>query len=514
MNSRELTELLSRVAADQALSDDDQASILEQIEQRPELRRLLTIDLEIDSLLVAAATFDRTADSFVAATMERLAETGVESVDATAPTNAAEPRIAPSPIAEPPRASETTHPLGPRSAEPPRTAESHIVPRGTPTSGTIPNRRRRAGGRTERLIALAAVIAILLGIGWLLRNELGWNRSPNRSTPIARQRLDRATPLPHRSLPDLPSEDPGFAYVTASRDAVWETPHEDGDRLSSGLVRLSSGEATIRFDKGTAARLVGPATLDLRDPDEVRLVHGKVSVAVPPQAIGFTVVTPVGRVVDLGTEFDVAVEASGTTETLVRSGKVIFRPQHGSEPPGRSIELTAEGMNRSVASIPEVDLAATTFLPVSTAVHGRRGTFFGVISAGGRTLEFDSPDEYLAYRDRVFGELVAAPADFERAWSEMVRAMAFGGGMTIDGGAGPNPVQGMGNFRSRSISVTVDGRSISITESSRDGIRVVIDEPIDGKRRETVVTATDPDDLATRSAEARALYDRYLGSGE
>ncbi len=498
MNSRELTELLSRISADRALSDDEQASILEQIERHPELRRRLTIDLEIDSSLIAAATFDRTAESFVAATMERIAKRDRESVETTSSTSAAEPPIGPSPI-----------------AEPPRTAEPLTVSRRTPTSGTTPTRRRRAGVRTERLIALAAVIAILLGIGWLLRNELGWSRSPNRTPPIARQRLDRATPLPRRPLPGLPNEDPGFAYVTASRDAVWETPHQDGDRLSSGLVRLSSGEATIRFDKGTAARLVGPATLDLRDPDEVRLVRGKVSVAVPSQAIGFTVVTPVGRVVDLGTEFDVAVEASGTTETLVRSGKVIFRPQHGSEPPGRSIELTAEGMNRSVASIPEVDLSASTSLPVSTAVHGRQGTFFGVISAGGRTLEFDSPDEYLAYRDRVFGELVAAPADFERVWSEMVRAMALAGaGTTIDGGFGPNIVEGMGNFRSRSISVNVDGRNVSITESSRDGIRVVIDELIDGERRETVVTATDPEDLATRNPEARALYDRYLGSGE
>ncbi|MEZ6118923.1 MAG: FecR domain-containing protein [Pirellulaceae bacterium] len=96
-------------------------------------------------------------------------------------------------------------------------------------------------------------------------------------------------------------------------------------------MRLTRGVAEVRFDKGTSARLTAPAEVELVSGDEVSLGFGKLTARVPAKATGFTVTTPVGRVVDVGTEFDVSVNESGTTEARVLDGKVLVLPQRKGE---------------------------------------------------------------------------------------------------------------------------------------------------------------------------------------
>src|SRR5262249_55973492 len=53
-----------------------------------------------------------------------------------------------------------------------------------------------------------------------------------------------------------------------------------------------------------------------------RLLGGKLAARVPEAAIGFEIVSPQGKVIDLGTEFGVAVGAGGATEVYVFEGQV------------------------------------------------------------------------------------------------------------------------------------------------------------------------------------------------
>ena len=77
--------------------------------------------------------------------------------------------------------------------------------------------------------------------------------------------------------------------------------------------------------------------LELRSADEVFLRQGSLTARVPPPAVGFFVTTPLARVVDLGTEFDVVVDELGATQTLVRRGRVSLTPQRGQEDLGTPI---------------------------------------------------------------------------------------------------------------------------------------------------------------------------------
>ena len=135
-------------------------------------------------------------------------------------------------------------------------------------------------------------------------------------------------------------------------------------------MKLTAGTAELHFDKGSVARLTGPAVLELRSGDEVFLKRGSLTARVPPPAVGFLVATPLSRIVDLGTEFDVAVEDSGATQTLVRQGRVSLRPQRGEEELGTPIELAVGALDRATVSVPDI---AASVLPVTTVARGSAG---------------------------------------------------------------------------------------------------------------------------------------------
>jgi FecR protein len=78
----------------------------------------------------------------------------------------------------------------------------------------------------------------------------------------------------------------------------------------------------VRFQKGARIVMEGPASLEIISANSARLMNGKLTAKVPESAKGFQIVTPKGKVVDLGTEFAMAVEADGTTDVYVYSGKV------------------------------------------------------------------------------------------------------------------------------------------------------------------------------------------------
>jgi hypothetical protein len=90
---------------------------------------------------------------------------------------------------------------------------------------------------------------------------------------------------------------------------------------------LAAGYAEITFDCGARVVLEGPASLVVNSAWDSTLRHGAMKASVPPQAIGFRVANHSVEVTDLGTEFTMIADASGTTEVLVLKGEVEAAPR-------------------------------------------------------------------------------------------------------------------------------------------------------------------------------------------
>ncbi len=89
--------------------------------------------------------------------------------------------------------------------------------------------------------------------------------------------------------------------------------------IKSGMVELVTA-------RGARVVIEAPAVFHFESPQRLRLVHGRVAAEVPPAAKGFTVMTPTGDAVDLGTKFGVDVPVGGAAEIHVFQGEVIAHP--------------------------------------------------------------------------------------------------------------------------------------------------------------------------------------------
>ncbi len=107
------------------------------------------------------------------------------------------------------------------------------------------------------------------------------------------------------------------AELVSSRSAVWAPAHR-GD----GIFELRSGLAEIRFRSGARVILEGPATLEALTPMRARLHSGRLVAHVPESAHGFKLETATAEVVDLGTEFGIAVTDADHAEVQVFAGRV------------------------------------------------------------------------------------------------------------------------------------------------------------------------------------------------
>ena len=142
------------------------------------------------------------------------------------------------------------------------------------------------------------------------------------------------------------------ATLLDARDCQWAGGAVfpvDG-RLTEGAVHLKSGVALIEFDGGARMALKGPASLELIGPKGARLLRGNVTVRCEDGAEGFSLLTPTSTVIDLGTEFGVAVADDGETELGVLDGSVEVAGAPNQSPAttrvlsaGEAMKLTASG---------------------------------------------------------------------------------------------------------------------------------------------------------------------------
>lgn len=123
-----------------------------------------------------------------------------------------------------------------------------------------------------------------------------------------------------------------IATLVSNENAAWESslPTTAGSQLTSGVMTLKSGVATIRFFSGAEVMLEAPSKIELQNPMQGKLHHGNAIVHVPESAHGFTLVTPFGYAVDHGTAFGVSVMEDGkVSDFKVLEGEISLHSPNG-----------------------------------------------------------------------------------------------------------------------------------------------------------------------------------------
>ncbi|MCA9217409.1 MAG: FecR domain-containing protein [Planctomycetales bacterium] len=152
----------------------------------------------------------------------------------------------------------------------------------------------------QSLLAFAAGIAIcFMTMRWAYLESASTDSEKKTASVGNRNRVEEATSS-------------GIAIVSRLIDVEWSAiQHEIGDALTPGSFAIQSGFAQIEFFCGATVVLEGPGELILDSVESARLIDGRVRAQVPPAARGFSIQAGELRVVDLGTEFGVAVSSSG-----------------------------------------------------------------------------------------------------------------------------------------------------------------------------------------------------------
>ena len=99
----------------------------------------------------------------------------------------------------------------------------------------------------------------------------------------------------------------------------------NGTKLRGETHSLKGGSVEVVSARGARIVIEAPAEFRFESAQRLRLMKGRLSAEVPPAAKGFTVVTPSGDAVDLGTRFGVDVPVSGAAEIHVFQGEVIAK---------------------------------------------------------------------------------------------------------------------------------------------------------------------------------------------
>lgn len=368
MNPDALRELVSRLTAGEELPAADEAALLGQL-QRPGKRDPILADEAVDTLLRAAVHIPATSAEFVAAVVARAEEAS---------------------------------------------AALFVFP----TDTARKSRPARKSPRGRWLIPAACAAAVLIGLTvWQFAFRAPGGKGTDPAPVVKNAPVEKSVkpppPIPERRL----------ARLTKSEDAVWRTPVRAGEWLPPGTLHLIKGSADLEFDKGTVARVTGPTELDLCTGDEMFLRRGALAARVPPEAVGFTVRTPVGRVVDRGADFDIEVGEHGVTETVVHRGRLALTPQRDGERSAKTLELAAGGLDRASVSLPDF---ASPLLPLSTKARGGKGQFIGLVSVNGQTGVFQTPEAFQKFETTVLQQLRESPDQFRKQWSLNVQVSGRG----------------------------------------------------------------------------------------
>jgi hypothetical protein len=192
--------------------------------------------------------------------------------------------------------------------------------------------------------------------------------------------------------PGRAEDDSAIAWLVNAQDCTWSDPGLTGTLQAGTVLKIERGLAEFHFQCGARIILEGPSELQLLSSRSARLVSGKLTASVPAEAVGFEVLSPHGKVVDLGTEFGVRSD-NGLTEVYVFKGKVEAQAVTGDPLAGsstaaptvnlmehqaaqmtsgtiRSIEPSADGQFVRTIVAPPVIVPRTLRLKFDQAVDG------------------------------------------------------------------------------------------------------------------------------------------------
>ncbi len=119
-------------------------------------------------------------------------------------------------------------------------------------------------------------------------------------------------------------QDAHRAFATVGK-AAGVVELADGARLRNESYRIDAGTVSLVTARGARIVIEAPAEFRFESAQRLHMQRGRLAADVPPTAKGFTVITPSGDAVDLGTRFGVDVPSSGSAEVHVFQGEVITK---------------------------------------------------------------------------------------------------------------------------------------------------------------------------------------------
>ncbi len=254
---------------------------------------------------------------------------------------------------------------------------------------------------------------------------------------------------------------PDVATLRSSLRVAWAdaTALESGGRLARGgaPLRLTRGMVAVVFDSGAEAVIEAPAQFRLKSTNRIELQSGRLFATVGQSARGFTVETPCGRVVDLGTEFGLKVDSGRSSDLHMFKGQVSLAPaQSGWQSQsqiitaGQANSIDAAGQVRSI----QVDDAAFVrrFFPKTGCVwRGRPIDLADILGGGdgcgtgkvGRWLEISTGTDGTRYI--VDGKTTTPMRTTDNRYHRVSHLRYVDGVFSPNGQAGPVQVSSEGN---------------------------------------------------------------------
>ena len=162
-----------------------------------------------------------------------------------------------------------------------------------------------------------------------------------------------------------PVDGPIVATLVDSIDAEWDTHLNtpEYDEMFQGRYFLKKGYASIQFDDGANVTLEAPTEVSLYSGGNMELTRGQIYAVVPARAQGFTVKAGNSNIVDLGTEFGVALDESESVQLHVTKGQTILFT--GSQDGSNSKIDVKAGSGKKVYNdgfVKDIDLNPTMFV--------------------------------------------------------------------------------------------------------------------------------------------------------
>lgn len=150
-----------------------------------------------------------------------------------------------------------------------------------------------------------------------------------------------------------------FAEVEAGEGTQWRVVSGAKNETGRQTLLVTEGVLDVAFASGARATVEGPSLFEIRGGNEAVLEWGKGSFHVPSEAIGYSVGTPWGRVVDLGTAFDLSVTNDGLAEVAVTEGRVRVIANGGKKErqdllAGESLAMSRSGLAKNSAGVGKV----------------------------------------------------------------------------------------------------------------------------------------------------------------